>query len=324
MTNLVGTVSVLLDNLEASEEFVQSLKRISEDLDVEEARNRRLSVIGREDIEGAVAGALDTAKEQASDVLVKEIKQALTISDEFSDIVFSIPLMTVARTPELISIIPAGAGFETSVIVDIRMDEIAGTLDDYSNAVQLVRDAEGYNQDDPIRASIIWKKVIYPDPAKHKATIRARLAAAGKKAPFWALLNYGSSAKMSSSYGGFPYPEGVATHFVEEAIGGIREVFKSALLSKKESLYSQQKRAKENLELIKRLRVRIEESLNKISIARKVALASARDPLRVSVEKIHKATLELESTKKKSLEIGIPGFRSRITPSRLRRILYED
>jgi hypothetical protein len=106
------------------------------------------------------------------------------------------------------------------------MNDIAGDINDYAQAVEATREELNIKEGrDPKRASKIWRTKIYKGP-RYFTTIKSRLSNTSSPAPFWSLLNYGSkNVSMSSDIGGTPYPSRGGHHFVTQAEDEIKKFF---------------------------------------------------------------------------------------------------
>jgi hypothetical protein len=174
----------------------------------------------------AYKDALKLTLDQASLIYAKNVADAVSKSPEYKYGQFLSPLIDVGNNDNLYRITPIGIGWSMSIVVHLAMDEIAGTLSDYAEAVESARGAlEVKEERDPELASTYWRKKIYGGP-RYFTTIQLRLLAAVSPAPFWSLLNYGSkNATMESDIGGTPYPSRGGHHFVERTEEEIRRFF---------------------------------------------------------------------------------------------------
>lgn len=153
--------------------------------------------------------------------------RAAATSEEYAYDQFLSPLLEVADDPNLYKTKFVGAGWNTRLEVELAMDEIAGTLEDYAEGVELARAALNVKEDrDPVRASELWRDRFYKGK-RYYTTINLRLAATVGKAPFWSLLNNGNkNVNMMSDIGGTAYPDVAPTYFVQETEAAIANEFR--------------------------------------------------------------------------------------------------
>ena len=175
---------------------------------------------------------------QASDILMKTIEAAVQVNEEYNHPFFLNRLRQVAYNPDTIRITKYEYG---RTVVEIRMNEVAGSLEDYAQGVKKAREHFGVREPHG-KTSWFWEEKYYgqarearPLPQirnkprkslqdkrealinKYWETMQFRMDSVGKIAPFWELLDQGS-IPMSSDRGGRPYPEGRKTDFIANAI----------------------------------------------------------------------------------------------------------
>ena len=184
--------------------------------------------------------AVQQISSYASDILEWETLKALEINKEFNIPQYSSRLIQAIRKPKTIRLYPQGTN---NIRIYIDLNETAGNIDDYADAVtafRLVLDEEKdhapapYN---PTWASHAWEEKIYkpdregepvadnPDYAgKYWRTLNERISFFTTLAPFWEIIDQGT-IPLSSDRGGTAYPRNVPTHFVEKAREKIRKEF---------------------------------------------------------------------------------------------------
>lgn len=180
----------------------------------------------------------ENAKESAPIILASEAADATFKSEEYSKEEFRVPLIEACSNPNSLRVSVTYSKWNSKLLVDNNLDDVAGTLDDWANGVQLVRNILEENRSEkhkivhPMVATYAWREIFGTD--KWSDTINARLIYSGKPAPFWPLLNYGTlNMKLKTDYGGFPYPSNPPTYFVERAIEILKETFLNELNSYK-------------------------------------------------------------------------------------------
>lgn len=176
--------------------------------------------------DSAFIAARDFALENAKLIYAEQVRDATSIATEYAFDSFLQPLLRVGDNKELYKFTQIGSGWGRSISVELDMDTVAGTIEDYAQAVESVREEFGVKDGrDPDLASKIWRQKIYGKGPYYK-TIKARLSASTEAAPFWSLLNYGNkNVSMSSDIGGSPYPSRGGHHFVEKSESAIKELF---------------------------------------------------------------------------------------------------
>ena len=214
--------------------------------------------------EKASEESLKEVKKQASLIYIREVTKAANQSEEYNYPAFLSPLIDVGNDDSLYKITLSGNGWNRSISIELAMDEVAGTINDYAEAVESARGALNVKEDrDPTLASKFWRDRVYRGP-RYFTTINLRLAASSKPAPFWSLLNYGSaSTSMSSDIGGTPYPSRGAHRFVEHTEIAIKQFFRATMLGFKEKFDADVKEVNTALEevdtLLKELQTRIDK-----------------------------------------------------------------
>lgn len=200
-----------------------------------------------EKIQKLVVAAFEGAKAGALDYVKQSIYEAVGKNREFSDPLFLTPLLKAAESPELLTFSLIGTGYSAQMTVSSMWNAVAGDLSDYSRAITEVRESLNLNanNDDPVLASIFWKKIIY-GTAKQQETVSARLQHADSVAPFWSILDQGAPLTMDSSWGGFPYPVARKTDFVSNYQVEIVREFET--LKQEKKVLAQQ--AESNLKII--------------------------------------------------------------------------
>lgn len=191
---------------------------------------------------------LDTLKkdvqETASESLALNAKAAAESSEEYSRQPLLNLLIRACKERDSVTIKLISAGWNSTIDVQINLDQTGGTLEDWGRAVEDVRIANDWTKTkDPIQASALWRDSIF---LHHQAegkrgkrfvssnrwlyTIEERLNYAAQTAPFWRLLNYGNMVQsLSSDKGGLPYPKNGPTMFVENTQEQLRAEFSQLL-----------------------------------------------------------------------------------------------
>ena len=178
--------------------------------------------------DAAFASALSMTIDNAPDIYASQVRRAVRISREYNYEAFLNPLIEVGTNEDLYSIVPTGTGWNRTITVTLEMNSIAGTLEDYAEAVESARGALNVKEErDPELASKYWREKVYPyKDGPYRKTIDLRMMAAISPAPFWSLLDNGNiDTSMGSDIGGEPYPAYAGRHFVKHAEDEIRKFF---------------------------------------------------------------------------------------------------
>lgn len=156
--------------------------------------------------------------------LMSAISNATEENEEFQDEGYAEALLSVAQEKDIYSLSKEGSGWAIRIDANIVFEEEAGTLDDWGNAVESYRESvlksKGLDDEEKgEKASEFFADKVYGQ-SLHTKTIRGRLgvsAAGGKKAPFWEILNNGTSPLVSDRPGGSSPVTATPTDFIGEA-----------------------------------------------------------------------------------------------------------
>jgi hypothetical protein len=207
--------------------------------------------------DSSIDTALETTVNKANMILLEKMEEAIVRNQEFSAGPFLDRLTAVCLNPDSIAITPVG---DNDVFVEILLDETAGSLADYADGIEAVRgdlNAEKRVETSRSMASHFWREKFYAPAreggkvtrrkwnretksydeidktdeqrAKYWTTIDARLVASGKLAPFWEILDQGTTPLASDDDGTTPYPRNSRTNFTGKAVQAIRNFFKDQL-----------------------------------------------------------------------------------------------
>lgn len=267
------------------------------------------------------------ARKISKDILFNKTLEAIRTNKEFDNPVYRQPLFETIESDETYLVRTTGSGFSSRISVDINLDRTAGRLNMWSAAIKAVRnelgvvvprrDSKNYEKR-AIAASMAWRRLY--TTGQTDETIESRLAIAAKPAPFWPIINFGTTS-LASDRGGFPTPKNKPTNFVDKA----EKEIKSAVLGLFDA-------AKENYQTLfndynKFLEdaLAIQERLDKIAEGIRLDLAAVRRlerELGVEIEQINRNKLEkaVELIRKGLLtsgrvDITATGSRRRVRPS---------
>lgn len=172
--------------------------------------------------------------DSAPDAFAETIYEAVRDAKEFNFSVLIDRLMDIAYMPNAIQITTTGSGWSTYVDVKLDLNRVAGTLSDWARGVVAAREAllgARPRKYDPIRASAYWKEKVYESRdsnSSYRKTIDLRLAYAGTPAPYWQLLDQGTTP-LDSDRGGIAWPVTKPTKFVDKTKRYLVNVFNKTL-----------------------------------------------------------------------------------------------
>lgn len=254
----IGHLEFVAENLkEQIENFTYSIQRI---------KDRKGDLFYR--IENKIM-----AEGSALKILTRNLRIAVNINIEFKHRFFIKGLQEACRNPK--TIILSRAARDSDVIVKINLDETAGSIHNWTDAVQSVRgmlgNGEGVKSSGPgdydelaAIKSHFWAEKFY-GPAregkkvskrkynrktkkyeqvditarqvkKYWATMKARLEASGKPAPYWEIIDKGNSIMQGS---GTPYPIAQPTDFTGKTIMEVRRLYRQIHLKNSQMLNEQ-------------------------------------------------------------------------------------
>jgi hypothetical protein len=199
----------------------------------------------------------------ANKTLVRNLKKAIKMNREFDTPAFSDNLVAACMNPNTLRITSRGS----TVLVRILLNETAGSTEDWAGAVKSMRDSlkaeKGKVLRTPDVASRAWKNLLYKPAregtkvtaryqdkrgrwrkrdvtdeniARYWSTISKRMSASGKLAPYWEILDKGSSIMGGS---GTPYPENKPTRFVDNTITELETILSIQVLLKLAAISNQ-------------------------------------------------------------------------------------
>lgn len=334
MEEVISAIRDVVDNAEVTREFLKRAKRVKERAEgrLVTARKELADLKSPQMAENAFQISVSQTLQEAPEILKSEIETAVLKNDEYAYTALLIPLLDVANDTELYEILAYGGGWAMSITVNLLMDEIAGNIQDYADAVQSTREELNVGRSNPKKASDIWRNRIYPTRGKsgpYGHTISTRLSYMASQAPYWSLLNDGNkTGSMSSDRGGTPFPSHAGTHFVQHAEEKIRKIFRIYFSGHKEQNRSDIALIKDQMDYVTELLgqldstiYEIEENLdNAKSVARRLGKTMDQidnNKLLDVVERVRSG--ELTSGR---VNIGKRGSRVRISVSRIAALEY--
>jgi hypothetical protein len=269
--------------------------------------------------------------ELSKTILFNEARSALRTNKEFDDEVYRLPLFEAIESNDTYTVRMQGAGFSSTVSVDINLDKSAGRLNMWAAAIKAVRDELGVviprkdskvYRKKAIAASMAWKRLY--ESGAYTETVEQRLQASAKIAPFWSILNFGTT-KLSSDRGGFATPKNRPTNFLHKAEQEIKSAIAGLFTTAKEKYQSAFAEYNAFLEDSRERQLRLDEMANEIRIdlqtVRKLEREYEIDSQEIDRNKLEKAVLEVRKrlTNKKIFDIGAKGSRKRISRGTIER-----
>ena len=256
-----------------------------------------------QDSDMAYEDALRLTLEQAPSIYAERVADAVKKADEYAYDQFLSPLLDVGFEKELYEIIPTGVGWNRTILVRLKMNEIAGDINDYAKAVEATRDSLNVKEGrDPELASKIWRTKIYKGP-RYFTTIKSRLSNTSKPAPFWSLLNDGSkNVSMSSDIEGTAYPSKGGHHFVTQTESKIKKFFTKTFRGFKDASGKNNPMFKEAISEANRLLSELQSLINRLSTESELMLGIAR-AINVNVGKLNASKVIVAAERIKSGDI---------------------
>lgn len=233
MQEIIDTLNSILETTKLTADVIREAKKALEigDKAIKDGQKLFRELSGAKEVDLSIKDALVYVREEAPRVFTDEVETAISKSDEFAYYAFLDPLFQIANDDALYSFLITGKGWGTRITAVLEMDLVAGTINDYAQAVEDTRDSLGVGSGDPEKASKLWRK-IYSNRGglgTYGRTISMRLSSSGERAPFWSLLDKGSVVAMTSNRGGTAYPRSPATRFVDKAEKALERIFTEAM-----------------------------------------------------------------------------------------------
>lgn len=185
----------------------------------------------------------------AKQTLFEDTLNALKKTQEFDIPLYRRPLFEAIENNDTYFIRSTGSGFNSILHLDINLDKTAGRLNMWGTAIKAVRaklkvkipskfTTKKKREASALQASRAWAGIYNKRGAgsKYDETIKARLSAAAKIAPFWELLDKGA-VPLSSDRGGYPTPTNKPLNFVDKAEKKVDEQLKITFAAEREKYY---------------------------------------------------------------------------------------
>lgn len=188
-----------------------------------------------------------------SATLIAAIDIAADVNREFNDRTYKIYLYAVANDPSIYKLITNGAGWATRLDLQILYESVAGDLNDWAEGIENYREVvlktKGLdNEDRGERATEFWYDEVYGTSLEGK-TISGRLAVTPHgKAPFWRILNSGSTSLASDRPGGYNPVHATPTDFIGVAERAIEEQFRVFMVKESDKWFEEEKKIEEIIE----------------------------------------------------------------------------
>lgn len=179
-----------------------------------------------------------------SSILIQAIDKAVNKNLEFGRDEYKQTLYQVAQEKDIYKLIPMGAGWNIELRPSIVFEEEAGQTADWAKGIIEYREVLGTkvgpsDSNRGLKATRFWETKVFGTSLQTK-TFRNRLDLSGRKAPYWQLLNNGSTSMPSDRPDGSynPYPT-APTDFIGEAERAIRAEFREIILPEKERWFQE-------------------------------------------------------------------------------------
>ena len=280
---------------------------------------------------------------KAVDILRTKVIDACIESPEFDEDFFRSRLLRVCTSRAINLSLVTG-----ELVVNILLDEVAGSLTDYASAIRVVRDQLSEDRKSPAPSrelsSKFWKEKFYGPAREGKTvtrrvynketkqyttkditaqqidkywyTMQLRMSEAGGIAPFWEILDKGS--QFFSSYedsGGEGYPVTEPTNFVDKTITAIQELFRTDRREYEDYLYRQCDRMREQIDEGKSALDEVDRMISELESVDEAALLMEKIGERIEYadrEKIESLLNEIRSGRIESFHL-VGGNRVELT-----------
>ena len=213
---------------EEADKAIQRLGKLEDEvyLNINAIQEAQRLANSPEVVDEKIFDALDKTLRQASNTLRNEIVTASEVTGEYAHSQLLNPLLEAADYASNFSTTFIGTGWNTTISVTVDMDESAGNIEQWAQAVEATRLELGFVEKNSAQASNYWANIVYGgrDATMYIDTINSRLRNTNAKAPYWELLDKGFIG-MSSDWGGTPHPQLVRTNFTGKAAQRIEKTF---------------------------------------------------------------------------------------------------
>lgn len=218
---------------------------------------------------------IDTKKGNVlSSTLISEIDSAIITNREFERSPYREALYSVAQDQDIYKFIRNGNGWNTDLKVEIVFEESAGRLNDWARGISYYReeilgterlDSEKAGK----RATNFWFTKVYRKGLEIK-TIAGRIDAANRPAPFWQILNNGSSPLPSDRPGGSNPVPSTPTDFIGKAERSIERNFLFMFVTEKARWYEEEALLRQHIRLLQETRDEYSEEVRNLRTEEKI------------------------------------------------------
>lgn len=227
ITSIQKSIEKADDNVKYTEGFLNRLYALeSKLLTVQTNISKAISQAADDSTyQRSVQIAYEDVSSMGPSILQQSAASAADLSSEFNDPLLKDNLVAAAGMPESIEVKLAYNGLASTVTVDIKLNDTAGSLEDWGKAVASARKTQG---NDPLKASKVWEGIFKGrnSGSPWQSIQETRMGLAGRLAPFWEILDKGqANVTLSSSYGGYPTPSESPKNFTDDTISQIEELF---------------------------------------------------------------------------------------------------
>lgn len=211
----------------------------------------------------------------AKDELYATAVKAIQTNQEFDNKYYRKALFEAIDDDDTYIVRMAGSGFSSTIRVTIDLNRTAGRLNLWGAAVKAARQQLGLKVprknnkafDKKAKgASRAWARIYNDGGKEYNLTIRTRLAAAGKVAPFWSILDDGTPPGLSSDRGGYPTPKNKVTNFESKAQVNVNARLAKVFIDLKKEYQAQFEGSFEELEIAKKDLDRLDDTAESIRL----------------------------------------------------------
>jgi hypothetical protein len=334
----LSKLNELQNNINYLDSSVSEFRNLTEDFDRElrNAKRRyqyKLTSVRRPN--RIISQILNNIKKDAPTILIREIDLAISINREFDAPIYRFLLYEVAKDETIYKFITKGSGWFTDMATQIVFESVAGNISDYARGItgyrQALKTKIGKGKDSGRRATVSWIKTTFNNPTKLEQTILGRIGYASRQAPFWQILDSGStnlaSDRGDGSYNPFP---STPTDFIGSAERQINGEFLSQFIPQVAEWNTETNLLRDEIDVATQHQESIRESIRNISTdfakSRDIIQRLGKDKSYISENKLaeairkYKAGEEFDSTAIELTASGAPS-RTRISVRRLEGLI---
>lgn len=237
-------VKETMESLQITENFLKGAEGLYDDFN-RELRNAKARLKRKQTStypERLKTKLIKSIKDVSSSILIDEIEKAVKTNQEFQNRAYLTLLYAAANDKDTYKLIYSGSGWLSTLTVLIELKETAGDLNDWARGVTLFREELKTKTVDSGKGSRTrgriatswWLTHVYGNPGLMFKTVMSRAGLSNRTAPFWQILNNGSTTLASDrGDGSFNPVVSNPTNFVGQAEERIRLQFSSVFIPEK-------------------------------------------------------------------------------------------